>query len=530
MKPCFGYIRVSTQKQGEGVSLEAQKDAITAFASRNELSVIKWFEEKETAAKYGRPVFTGMLKQLKQGKATGLVMHKIDRSARNPRDWADISDLSDAGIDIHFATENLDFRSRGGRLTADIQAVIAADYIRNLREECIKGMTGRLKQGLFPWGAPPGYLNQGGGKPKIPCPRTAPLIKLAYELYATRQYSYETLLEEMHRRGLRNTRGGKLTMCGLGNILQNPFYIGLMHIKSTGKTYEGIHEPIVPVAIWKAVQAVRTDRSGPKPTRHNHLFQGMFRCGLCEKPMVPELQKGHVYYRCKRTSCPTKTIREEALDGAIRSELAMLQLSARASVQAEAADQPETLTSVADQRNALELQVKDEERRLSRLEDLLLDDAIDVDAFSRKKGELQVRLAELREKLTKLPDPAAMATHREKLAELRKSLVLLYESANRSEKRMIIENVWPNRTVSGRKPAFKPYSWVTMVKDDVTLLRGAHERGAGRTGQKNMSVHNPIEALLDMLEGKKIRHTKPTTPKWKHNLKNQNSGSNLKVA
>ena len=51
MKTCFGYIRVSTQKQGEGVSLEAQKDAIVAFASRQNLTISRWFEEKETAAK-----------------------------------------------------------------------------------------------------------------------------------------------------------------------------------------------------------------------------------------------------------------------------------------------------------------------------------------------------------------------------------------------------------------------------------------------------------------------------------------------
>lgn len=138
MKACFGYIRVSTQKQGEGVSLEAQRDAIQAFASRQDLTIIEWFEEKETAAKSGRPVFSRMLKLLERGRARGLVIHKIDRSARNLKDWAVISDLSDKGIDVHFATESLDFRSRGGRLTADIQAVIAADYIRNLREETLK--------------------------------------------------------------------------------------------------------------------------------------------------------------------------------------------------------------------------------------------------------------------------------------------------------------------------------------------------------------------------------------------------------
>lgn len=491
MKPCFGYIRVSTQKQGEGVSLEAQKDAISGFASQHDLSIVKWFEEKETAAKRGRPVFNRMLRELKQGKGKGLIMHKIDRSARNLRDWALVSELPNLGIDLYFATESLDFRSRGGRLAANLQAVIAEDYIYNLREECIKGMTGRLKQGLFPWGAPPGYLNQGGGKPKIPCPKTAPLIKLLFELYATRQYSYETLLEEMHSRGLRNTRGGRLTLCGLGNILQNPFYIGFMYIKSSGKTYEGVHEPIVPAATWKRVQDIRAERSGPKATRHNHLFQGIFRCGHCNNPMVPEKQKGHVYYRCKRRECPTKTIREEVLNNAIVTELTMLRLGGEAADAAENAATPDTLVGLEEQRSALQLQIKDEQRRIDRLEDLLVDGILEPTAFNRKKTSVLIRLADLEEKLTNIPSPDAMADNHRKLAELRKSLVLLYQNANRAEKRMIIENVWPNRTVSGKKPAFEPYSWVERAKNDMTLLGGAQERDRGRTSISEDDAPSP---------------------------------------
>ena len=501
MKPCFGYIRVSTQKQGEGVSLEAQKDAITVFASRNELTITKWFEEKETAAKRGRPVFTNMLKQLRQHQADGVIIHKIDRSARNLRDWAMFSELPDAGISVFVATESLDFNSRGGRLTADIQAVIAADYIRNLREECIKGINGRLKQGLFPWAAPPGYLNQGGGMAKTPCPKTAPLIKLAFELYASRQYSYEKLLEELHRRGLRNTRGGKLTLCGLGNILQNPFYIGLIYIKSSGQTYEGIHEAIVPVSIWQRVQAIKDERSGPKSTRHNHLFQGLFRCGLCAKPMVPERQKRHVYYRCKQRECATKTVREDVLDDAIRAELAVLELSAKALKRSEETEMPTTLASVTEQRTALDLQIKDQEHRLDRLEDLVLDGAMDMGGFLRKKNTIQIRLIKLREELLKLPDPETLAKQQHKMAELRKSLVLLYEMANPAEKRMIVENVWPNRTVSVRSPAFEPYSWVVREGCDQSLLCGAHERDTRRTGHgidgNDMSL---IEPLFEMLE------------------------------
>jgi site-specific DNA recombinase len=70
------------------------------------------------------------------------------RSARNLKDWADLGELIDSDLEVHFANESLDLHSRGGRLSADIQAVVAADYIRNLREERIKGFYGRLKQGL----------------------------------------------------------------------------------------------------------------------------------------------------------------------------------------------------------------------------------------------------------------------------------------------------------------------------------------------------------------------------------------------
>ena len=498
MKTCFGYIRVSTQKQGEGVSLEAQREAITGFASRHDLTITDWFEEKETAAKCGRPVFNAMVKQLKAGKADGMIIHRIDRSSRNLKDWATISDLSDAGIDVHFATESLDFRSRGGRLTADIQAVIAADYIRNLREETIKGINGRLKQGLFPWGAPPGYLNQGGGKPKVPCPKTAPLIKLLFELYASRQYSYTKLLDEMHRRGLRNIRGGKLTLCGLGNILQNPFYIGLIHVKSCGKTYEGVHEPIVSVATWQRAQDVRTDRSGPKVTRHDHLFQGIFRCGLCGRPMVPEAQKGHVYYRCKGKGCPTKTIREDALEVAILAELRQLELSARSAATAANVEPPENIVSLTEQRAAIALQIDDEESRLDRLDDLLIDGTIPKESYDRKRQAIQVRLAGLHEQLRKMPDPEQLQAHLEKLAELRNNLVYLYEMADRSERRMIVENVWPNRTVCGKKPCFEPYDWVVRREIGLPLLWGALERHTDRTSIDEDDIPPP-EKLFSLL-------------------------------
>ena len=149
MSRCLAYVRVSTIKQREqGASLDAQREAIKRYAAKHGLKILRWFEESDTAAKRGRSEFARLLKALRAGEAEGLVVHKIDRSARNLRDWADVADLLDVGIEVHFAAESIDLNSRGGRLSADIQAVVAADYIRNLRDETLKGIDERFRQGL----------------------------------------------------------------------------------------------------------------------------------------------------------------------------------------------------------------------------------------------------------------------------------------------------------------------------------------------------------------------------------------------
>src|SRR5690242_5800766 len=236
MDSYYAYIRVSTQKQGEkGSSLQEQHAAIDFYAQRHSLHIEKWFEERETAAKRGRQVFNRMLKELDRGKASGVIIHKIDRSARNLRDWSDLGELIDRGIAVHFAHESVDLNSRGGRLSADIQAVVAADYIRNLREEVRKGFFGRLKQGLYPLPAPIGYLDKGRGLPKEIDPIKAPLIRIAFELYATGTMGLHKLRAEMHRRGLQSRTGKPLALNAISHILKNPFYIGLIRVKSTNQ-------------------------------------------------------------------------------------------------------------------------------------------------------------------------------------------------------------------------------------------------------------------------------------------------------
>ncbi|MEM9839504.1 MAG: recombinase family protein [Pseudomonadota bacterium] len=462
MKQCFGYVRVSTQKQGEGVSLAAQKDAISAFASRHGLAVSRWFEEQETAAKSGRRVFAQMLTLLKRGHASGLIMHKIDRSARNLRDWAAIGELSDAGVDVHFATESLDFRSRGGRLTADIQAVIAADYIRNLREETKKGLSGRLKQGLYPFRAPIGYLDNGRGQVKTPCPLKAPLIRDAFHLYASGRHSLRSLHTEMTRRGLRSHVDRPVSLHGIETILHNPFYTGRILIKRTGTVYEGLHEPIIDVATFKRVQDILAGKAGKKVTKHNHAFMGLFRCGLCGGPMSPERQKGvYVYYRCHQPGCPTTTVREEAIDMAIRDRLKTLQLSDTTAAELERrwnewlddGDQEKIRRAFALQR----AQIKE---RLSRAADLAVDGTLTADDYRERRLSLELELAQLNEREEELNRQHLDPEKRHGFIELMKSVARLYEIADPDVRREIIENCFSNCHVVRKDVDLEPSNWL----------------------------------------------------------------------
>lgn len=306
----IAYIRVSTVKQSvEGVSLAEQRRAISAYAAKHGLTIAAWHEEITTAAKRGRPVFRTMLQQLRDGGGRyGLLMHKIDRGARNLRDWADVGELIDSGIEVRFAHDDLDLHSRGGRLSADIQAVIAADYIRNLREEVRKGIVGRLRQGLYPFGAPTGYLNRGAGRVKVPDPATAPLVVAAFQRYATGRYSLRVLSREMTVLGLCGRSGRSLRASALSALLHSRFYLGECNV--AGTCYPGKHQPLVSPQLFAAVQrAFKTRQQHRVRRRHTFRYQQCLICRTCGHYLLGEKQKSYTYYRCHQ--CRGICVRED---------------------------------------------------------------------------------------------------------------------------------------------------------------------------------------------------------------------------
>lgn len=486
MKGYIGYIRVSTVKQGtKGVSLIEQRDAILRYAERMGFTITIWLEEMETAAKQGRPVFNQALKLLHSGKAQGIVLHKLDRGARNLRDWAAIGELSDQGIEVHFVTESIDLQSRGGRLSADIQAVVAADYIRNLREETRKGFYGRLKQGLYPLPAPIGYLDQGKGLPKTIDPMMGSLVRKAFELYATGQYSLETLGDEMYQLGLRTRHGSRVKRSSLSQLLNNSFYFGLIQIRRTNESFAGIHEPLIGKSLFDHVHAVLAGKVCVRTQRHAFQFRRLLSCVGCQYSLIGERQKGHIYYRCHSKQCSGTSIREEVVETKTANFFEQVQFGE----DEKAYFRPKVLqmreqwtTRLVEEIQSQNLKLAHIKNRLNRLTDAFLDQSLDKVMFEERKKALLLEQKAVEEVLGNLKRSSDRHPQRlEQFLELAGTAWLSYQLAFPEEKREMVDIATSNRWAKTKTLELEPSLAFQPVVNRFKNSNGAPERAIPRT-------------------------------------------------
>lgn len=483
-KGFFTYIRVSTLKQGEhGVSLPEQRDTIERYAHEIKLLITRRFEDRESAAIQGRRAFNRMLQQLHAGDAIGVIFHKVDRSSRNSADWAAIDGLADRGFEVHFAHERLILSRRGDRLTANVQAVMAADESRVIRDRVKMGYYGRLKQGLFPGPAPLGYLNNGGGRPKTVDPQMGPLVRTLFDLYATGRFSLRTLGIEAGRLGLRTRRGKSLRLTQLNDILRNPFYAGVIHIAKTGESFSGVHKPLVSPAMFSRVQGILQGKAPKCAMIHDFLLRRLLTCSYCNHRLIGELQKGRVYYRCQTQGCPTTTVREDVAEAYFVKLLGTMQISSK-----ERQELLDTLNDVRredlHQREAREqarqLRLANVRAREQRLTDAWIDGLVDRSEFEERKTALLMEHRELEQaaaSVSSADDANAVA----KFLELASTACLLYENALPHERREFVEIMTSNRLVDGRTPLFTLVSPFAEWAHELQEQSGGPFRDTART-------------------------------------------------
>jgi DNA invertase Pin-like site-specific DNA recombinase len=123
-----GYVRVSTEDQArEGVSLDAQRAKLLAYAVAMDLDLVAIHEDAGISAKtLNRPGLTAALTDLDSGRAEGLLVCKLDRLTRSVRGLGDL-------LDGYFATrfallslaDSVDTRTAGGRLVLHVLVSVA---------------------------------------------------------------------------------------------------------------------------------------------------------------------------------------------------------------------------------------------------------------------------------------------------------------------------------------------------------------------------------------------------------------------
>ena len=482
----FAYPRISDPGQKEGASLDAQRRKFRLFAREHGLTIVDFLEEVETASKTGRRVFGEMLRRVRRGEADGILFHKLDRSARNLRDWAEVSALLDEGKEVHLVGESIDLATRGGRFTADILAALAADFSRNLRTEVRKGMRERLEQGLYPYTAPMGYSDASGGHKRHRLagvkrihPKQGPLMREAFRLCATGEWPLGPLAAEMARRGLAARTGRPVSRSSLGVALRNPFYVGLMRV--SGEAFEGRHEPLVDRETFEAVQAVLDGRR-PRTRGGNHgrlpfPLRGMMGCASCGRTLVPQRQKGrYVYYRCHAPRCPERPLREEAAVRAIRDDLARVRLgddAVDAFRQLVLHRRRELRLRVAQERARSDETLERIERRLEAALEARMDDKVDDETYGRYQERL---LREKQELLAKANEEASEGDEVAGLVEMLKLPKMALESLEsgcHEETRDCLRSVYSNLSMSGGKLHLKRRRAFDVVEKCLTVQNGA---------------------------------------------------------
>ena len=295
------YLRVSSTGQvntdydPEGNSIPAQRVACLRKAEQLGLTVVDEYVEpgKSATEMTKRVAFQQMLARVKQARDVDyVIVYKLSRMARNRYDDAIVmADLRKRGVTLVSATESVD-DSPVGQLMHGILATFNEYQSRESGADIAYKMGQKAKNGGTLGRAPLGYLNVFDRsdfreiRTVAIDPERADLVRLAFELYASGEYTLADLSDELYDRGLR-TRPTKrhpakqVSINKLSQMLRDRYYLGFVTYQ--GEEFEGRHEALIDEDLFGRVQDLLESRSVAKERRrvHHHYLKGSLFCGRC---------------------------------------------------------------------------------------------------------------------------------------------------------------------------------------------------------------------------------------------------------
>jgi DNA invertase Pin-like site-specific DNA recombinase len=123
-----GYTRVSTEDQvKEGISLDAQKAKIEAYASINSLELLEIIcDEGASGKSLEREGIVRLLELVDAGEVVAVIVYKLDRLSRKTLDTLSlIESFESKDIAFHSISERVDTKSATGRFFLTILSAIA---------------------------------------------------------------------------------------------------------------------------------------------------------------------------------------------------------------------------------------------------------------------------------------------------------------------------------------------------------------------------------------------------------------------
>jgi site-specific DNA recombinase len=479
------YARVSSREQErEGYSIPAQKLLLHEYGAAKGFTIVREFIDVETAKSPGRKEFGKMTRLLQTDASCRVVLvEKTDRLYRNPSDTWHFGELIETrNVEVHLVKEGMvvskDSRSHE-KFMHDIRVALAKLYVDNLREEVVKGMAEKARQGFYPGHAPFGYRHDKLARTIALDSENAPIVARIFEAYengdCTSLFAARDLVREQF--------GVRMEKSQVHRILRNIFYTGMFDWR--GERQQGHHPPIVTPERFKCVQDMLAGRCHPKQRKHNFAFGGgLLRCGFCGCTVTAELKKGrYVYYRCSfgKGKCalpymPEPSVSEklgDVLKGIYIPEQAVSSVVESIRGDSDGAEKRRQEELVRLQQRLAVLRTRKEKMYEDKL-----DARIDEEFWQRKNTEFCEQEVTLASELEKLSSPVCSdqrALTAKKILELAHKAHFLYLTRNAAERAQLLKMVLSNCSTDGASftPTYrKPF--------DAIFERAKNENWSGR--------------------------------------------------
>ena len=491
----FAYVRKSTEgDERQALSIESQMDKVREFFSG--LEIVEVMEEKHSAfSPYNRPVFAEMIKRIRKGEAQGIIAWHPDRLSRNEIDASTITYLVRTGIikDLKFGSYNFD-NSPEGIMMLQLALSQSQYFSSKLGKDVKRGLEKKVSLGWLPGVAPEGYLNdmrlEKGQRTLIIDKKRAPLLKEAFKLFLTGNYTAQEVLDKLNNEWKYTTRakaktGGKpLARSTWYKMLTSSFYAGI--ITYNGKESPGKHKPIISLEDYNRIQELLGLRGNKRNVKKlDFMYSGTFTCGFCGCAITAERKRKYIkednevktyrYYHCthkkKEIACKEGSIQEEELEKQVKNDLKKLEMHPQfLSLALDYLEKNKTEEDKTEKPAKLDIekQIKDLEDQLSELNSMrmkkMLDDTDYLTERTKLKAEIEaLSLNEVKTKPSKAELIELTKVNFIFCAQARKE----FDKGDKETRNNIIKKLGSNQAIIGKNISISYHNWLIPLRNSV---------------------------------------------------------------